>query len=349
MKRRLDRLNRALAFAVLGVALPAMTTWAGDYHHKYRDHVHGKLIASGLSGTIGATIGPDGGLYVAEGALGQITRVDLGNGEKHVVASGLPPALIPIGGAMDIAFIGKTAYVLVTLVDDTLGGDQIDGIYRIDDKDSFTVVADIGAFAIANPPTTAFDLPKGVQYALQPVDDGLLVSDGHHNRVFHVAVDGDSSVITVLKQFENIVPTGLAATADRVYVAELGPVPHVPETGRIVSLDPLAPATERVVAAGVSMIVDVEFGQRGALYALSQGDAPPGIAPGDPAMPNTGRLLRVNGDGTFTVLADEINLPTSLDLVCGSAIVVTLAGEVWKFKVGRDNGCYGDYDYHHWH
>jgi hypothetical protein len=51
-----------------------------------------------------------------------------------------------------------------------------------------------------------------------------------------------------------------------------------------------------------------------------------------PASPNTGRLLRVNYDGTFTVLADKLDRPTSLNFVCDKAYIVTLAGEVWEVE-----------------
>ena len=42
--------------------------------------------------------------------------------------------------------------MLVTLVGPDVGGSDVVGIYRVDGPDSFTVVADIGAFSIANPP-----------------------------------------------------------------------------------------------------------------------------------------------------------------------------------------------------
>jgi hypothetical protein len=47
--------------------------------------------------------------------------------------------------------------------------------------------------------------------------------------------------------------------------------------------------------------VDVEFGRGRILYALSQGDFPIGGRDGFPALPNTGALVKVNRDGTFTV------------------------------------------------
>jgi hypothetical protein len=55
------------------------------------------------------------------------------------------------------------------------------------------------------------------------------------------------------------------------------------------------------VASGASLLVDVEFGRGRTLYALSQGDFSGGPA-GAPALPNTGALVQVSGDGTFTVL-----------------------------------------------
>ena len=118
-------------------------------------------------------------------------------------------SIIGIGGAIDVAFIGKTAYVLVTLVGPDVGGSDVVGIYRVDGPDSFTVVADIGAFAVSNPPNTPFDVPTGVQYALETYRGGFLVTDGHHNRVLRVTLDGE---VTELIAFGNIVPTGLAVS-----------------------------------------------------------------------------------------------------------------------------------------
>ena len=224
-------------------------------------------LVTGLEGGSGSTVGPDGALYVTEGAAGRISRVDPKTGEITTFASGLPTSIVGIGGAIDVAFIGKTAYVLVTLVGSDVGGSDIVGIYRVDGPDSFTVIADIGAFSVSNPPSTPFDVPTGVQYALETYRGGFLVTDGHHNRVLRVTLDGE---VTELIAFGNIVPTGLAVTGNTVYMAEAGPVPHLPEDGKVVSFGPKSPtATE--VASGARLLVDVEFGRGRTLYALSQG------------------------------------------------------------------------------
>jgi hypothetical protein len=98
--------------------------------------------------------------------------------------------------------------VLVTLVGPDVGGNDVAGIYRVDGPDRCTVVADIGAFSIANPPATDLFVPSGVQDALQAHRGDLLVTDGHHNRVLRATRDGQ---VTELIAFANIVPTGLEA------------------------------------------------------------------------------------------------------------------------------------------
>ena len=286
------------------------------------------VLVTGLEGASGSTIGPGGALYVTEGAAGRITRVDPRTGETTTSASGLPTAIIGIGGAVDVVFIGRTAYVLVTLVGSDVGGTNTVGIYRVDGPDSFTVVADIGAFSINNPPGTAFFVPTGVQYALEAYRGGFLVTDGHHNRVLRVTRDGE---VTELVAFDNIVPTGLAIRGNTVYMAEAGPVPHLPEDGKVVAFKPKSPSVTDV-ASGGRLLVDVEFGRGRSLYALGQGVFRVGDPEGAPAQPNTGQLLRVHEDGTFTVVVDGLDRPTSLEFIRNTAYVVTLAGELLRIS-----------------
>jgi sugar lactone lactonase YvrE len=277
-----------------------------------------------LEGGSGSTLGPGGALYVTESTAGRISRVDPQTGEVTTFASGLPPGG-GFGGAVDVAFLGTTAYALVTLVGPDVGGSDVVGIYRVDGPDRFTVVADIGAFSSANPPNTEFGVPTGVQYALEPYRGGFLVTDGHHNRVLRVTLDGE---VTEVIAFDNIVPTGLAVSGDTVYMAEAGPVPHRPEDGKVVAFKPKSP-TAREVASGASLLVDVEFGREHRLYALSQGDFS-GDPEGSPALPNTGALVKVNEDGTFTVITGGLDRPTSIEFIGDTAYVVTLTGEIWQ-------------------
>jgi hypothetical protein len=316
-----------------------------------------ELLVTGLEGGSGSTLGPGGALYVTEAHAGRISRVDPLTGEITTFAVGLPKRMpgFPFGGAIDIAFIGTTAYVLVTLVGSDVGGSDMVGIYRVDGPDSFTVVANIGQFNLLNPPTIPFEffVPTGAQYALETYRGGFLVTDGHLNRVLGVTLDGE---ISELIAFDNIVPTGLAVSGDTIYMAEAGPVPHLPKDGKVVSFEPKSPhcginvaadggpktkkrCLAKKVASGAPLLVDVEFGRGHGLYALSQGEGSLGEPEGSPAVPNTGALVEVKGNGTFTVVTDGLNQPTSLEFIGDTAYVVTYGGEIWRIDgVSRPRG-----------
>ncbi len=287
----------------------------------------------------GSSIGPGGALYVSQPATGEIWRVDPKSGATTLYASGLPQKFeaLPFGGVMDVAFIGSTAYALVSVV----GSDPADladllacnpqtiGIYRVNGPTSSTVVADIGTFSCANPPSGfPFLVPTGVQYALETYRGGFLVTDGHHNRVLRVTLDG---TITQLIGFVgDVVPTGLAVSGNSIYMAEAGPVPHSPQDGKVVSFEP-GSSTVSEVASGAPLLVDVERGRGQTLFALAQGhfscDDP--ACAGAPADPDTGALVKANANGTFTTLAEHLDQPTSLEIIGNTAYIVTLGGEVW--------------------
>ena len=285
------------------------------------------LFVSGLQGAFGSTIGPGGALFVAEAAAGRISRIDPRTGDVTTFASGLPSNAAVGGGVFDVAFIGQTAYALVSLVTREVGGSGADGIYRLDGPNSFTLVADIGAFNRANPPETDFFVPTGVPFAVEPFRDGFLVTDGHFNRVLFAARDGE---IRVLRAFDNIVPTGLAVRGNRVYMAEAGPLPHLPENGRVVAFEQKS-ASARVIASGARLAVGVGFGRGNTLFALSQG-VWNGAGAGSPALPNTGALMKANDHGGFTTVAGGLDRPISLQIIGNTAYIVTLTGEIWKIE-----------------
>jgi sugar lactone lactonase YvrE len=297
-------------------------------------HVAATLLVTGLVEAQGSAVGPGGDLFVTANLTGSIWRIDPKTGARTLFATGLPPRLrgrdedddlLYIGaGVVDVAFIGSTAYALVTGVGEDLGGSEVVGIYRIDGPTSSTLIADIGAWSTANPPPDFF-VPTGWQYAIEPYRGGLLVTDGHHNRVLWVTRHGE---ITQLIQFGDVVPTGLAVSGNSIYVSQAGPVPHLPDSGRVVTFGPRSSsATE--IARGIALAVDVEFGRGRTLFALSQGFWH-GPFEGTPASPHTGALMRVNDNGTVTTVIGGLDRPTSVEIIGNTAYVVTFGGEVWK-------------------
>jgi hypothetical protein len=200
-------------------------------------------------------------------------RIDRRSGRVTTYATGLPPAAFDndIGGPVDVAFVGRTAYVLVTLVSGEFSGEPFgdpnakNGIYRIQRDGSNTLVADIGTWSVDNPPVPAIDVDTGVQFAMERYHGRFLVTDGHHNRVLSVGRNGS---INEVATFGNVVPTGLEVIKHRVFITQLGPNPHNPEDGKVLALRRSGP-TE--IASGARMVIDVERGPHGKLYALSQG------------------------------------------------------------------------------
>ena len=290
----------------------------------------------------GSTIGPDRALYVLDGVEGSVLRIDRRSGQVTPYADGLPPKAFPgfdIGGPVDVAFAGREAYVLVTLVsgmfvgevDEPFGDPNLkNGLYRIERDGSNTLVADLGQWSVDNPPEPAFFVDTGVHFALQRYRGGFLVTDGHHNRVLRVDRHGS---IHEIATFGNVVPTGLETVFGRVFVSHLGPIPHVPADGKVVALR--VGREPREVASGASMLIDVERGAHGKLYALSQGQWD-GVGEGSRAVPNTGRLVVVGRHGDLTPVVDGrgdelvLDRPTSVEFVGDTAYVVSVTGDVYR-------------------
>ena len=146
------RIGLFIAAAGMTVAAVAPTVSA----HDHRGPVVTHLAEFGSDDfNTGSTIGPDGALYVTDGSVGAVLRIDRRDGRVSTYATGLPPKAFQggdIGGPVDVAFVGRTAYVLVTLVSGLVFGEPFDngnpnaknGIYRIERDGTSTLIADIG-------------------------------------------------------------------------------------------------------------------------------------------------------------------------------------------------------------
>jgi hypothetical protein len=287
----------------------------------------------------GSAIGPGGALYVTDGVAGAVLRIDRRTGRVAPYADGLPPKAFPgadIGGPVDVAFAGRTAYVLVTLVSGAISGEPFgdpeaaNGLYRIERDGSNTLVADLGQWSVDHPPEPAFVVDTGVHFALEPYRGGFLVTDGHHNRVLWVNRHGS---IQEFATFGNVVPTGLETAFGRVFVTQMGPIPHLPEDGKVVAVR--SGREPREVANGASMLIDVERGPHGKLYGLSQGQWD-GVGEGSRADPDTGRLVVVGRHGNLTPVVDRrgrelvLDRPTSVEFVGATAYVLSVTGDVYR-------------------
>jgi hypothetical protein len=309
----------------------------------------GTKIAEGLQGTIGAVVGPDGALYVAEagtggdievtpppefppdepvptfGLTGRVSRIDPETGERTTVASGIGSLGGPdgAGGAVDVAFMGDDMYVLTTGSADAFGQDDWpNGIYRVN-GDDIELVADISNFNDNNPVDFPDAGPGGNPFALDVRGNEFFVTDGNYNRILRVTATGS---ISILHAFDNVVPTGLeTGGSGPILMTQFGPFPHTAANSFVVSVA-VPTGTTAQVATGFAQMIDVENGP-GGTYVLQFGstDTSP---EGDPF---SGKILSLDGS-TLSPLVTGFMLPTSLDFSGDTAYVTTLLGEVWQIE-----------------
>ena len=175
----------------------------------------------------------------------------------------------------------------MTLVGPDVGGNDVVGIYRVDGPSEFTVIADIGQFALK---TTehAVRCPDRIAIRAGAVSRWVPGYGWPSNRLLHVTRDG---AVSELRAFGNIVPTGLAVSGNRVYMAEAGAVPHLPQDGKIVVFEPQSP-TVTGVATGARLLVDVELAAVAHSTRFRRECFPPAIAPGLPRYRTPAPLYR---------------------------------------------------------
>lgn len=176
----------------------------------------------------------------------------------------------------------------------------------IDRRGNLHPVGDLAAFEeVNNPDTLRVDSDP---FGIMADDDGsMVVADAGSNGVLRVAADGTVSLLAnpaprVLPDdpdYESV-PTSVVRGPDGAYYfTELTAYPNVPETARVLRFRP--GQEPQVYEQGFTSLVDLLFDERGRLIVLELSKN--GIYnPGDT---RTGRLIRVERDGSHTVLAEQ--------------------------------------------
>ncbi len=110
------------------------------------------------------------------------------------------------------------------------------------------------------------------------------------------------------------VPTGVTISdGGTIYVGMLSGFPFLPGGTKIVSVSSDGKMAD--AADGLTMVVDVEYGPDGMLYASEFGQfslgegGPPGF------IPNSGRIMRVMPDGTSEAIAQGLSFPNGIAIM----------------------------------
>lgn len=338
MKKLLRACKIGKTLLVFLAGLAAVGSAAQVYAQKTRVEVY----ATGLFNPKGMVFDTDGSLYVAEsGKAGTVNvpapdfiggTVLVGNNSKisritpdrkrQDYASGLPNAAI-YGGAEVFGLSGIAMRDGAVYAASGESFPASPALSRVNKDGSAAVILDIGKFNAENP---AFpdngDATNGNPYDLVEYKGDFYITDGNYNRVLKVSADGHPSVFA--KWELQPVTTGATLGPDgNLYVAQFGPMPFRPGTGRIDRIAMDGRITQGYVAK-LQTPIDVAFGQDGTMYVLQY--ATHFSAEKMRYVPYGGRLLRVNKNRSTTPIVTNLIFPTMMITGKDGALYVTNYG-----------------------
>lgn len=299
-----------------------------------------KVFATGLNNPRGLKFGPDCHLYVAEAGLGGTENYDSQcpelvppddapyfgsptggriskispDGVRTTVTNKLPTVISNFGdiyGPSDVAFIGSTLYALLRAGCGHGVPTVPTSIVKINSSESFTVIADLGKWRVTHPvanPDPADADPEGVWQSMISVCNDLYALDANHGELVKVTTSGNiTRVVDVSAKYGHIVPTALDYYQGNIYMGNLGDFPIVNRSTNVYKISPNN-GHIKIVEDGFTAIIGLVFDKKGRMYVLemSRGN--------DYPTPGTGRVVRVNCDGSREVIAKGLSNPTGITL-----------------------------------
>jgi hypothetical protein len=319
-----------------------------------------EIVAAGLTNGRSFEWADDGTLYIATAGVGgdnpgtveapvvQIVGTLWGGKTATVsrIEDGCPVVVAPdlastrdeggvTVGAAAVSFLNGELYVLIAGGGEVHGNpDMPNGVYRIEDDGSATLVADLSAFIRANPVEGKEPddySPDGDPYAMEPdaASDALWLLEANSGQLLRAELDGTITRVVDFSEGDPV-PTALTlAPQGGVYVGFLTHVPFEDGTSRVVHVTEEGEVTE--VWTGLTMLTAVAVGPEGDLYGLSFST---GNQPDPPFfVPGTGKVIRQTGPDSHEDVVTDLNMPNYMafgpdgDLYIGLPGIGATSGE----------------------
>jgi hypothetical protein len=338
---------------VLAVAAVVLMAAASS---SFAQGVSVSTVVSGLSDPRGLAFAPNDDLYIAEawtapgtltttncfqsvigpftgGFTSRISRVRQGSQVAEVVADGFPSSSAAVGdnfGLADLAFEGPDLIALSGGGGCSKGHPEaVSEVLAIGRNGTQRSLADLSAWILANPGQKGAEQfqgpdyePDGVWFGMTRHRGRLLVVEANHGLL--VAIDPPaggrrgtpgrniSLVADLFATFGDNTYTSLATWGGDIYLGTYGRFDNA-FAGAIYRLSPRGNIQ---VASGLTSVIAIALDRAKRLYALQ---AP--IFDGGGA--GLGSLVRINDDGTHTVILSGLASPGSLTRGPDGALYVT--------------------------
>jgi hypothetical protein len=213
-----------------------------------------------------------------------------------------------ISGVADVAFIDDTLYALLAGAGCSHGVQGVpNGIIRVNPDRTWTLIADLSAFQMANPvrnPEPGDFEPDGTWYSMIAVRGDLYAVEPNHGELDRITPDGQISRVSDISANQgHIVPTAVAYHGN-FYVGNLKLFPIVPGSSKIFKINPAGQI--KTVVEGLTTVLGVAFDHHERMYVLENT-----TVPGFPT-PDTGRVVRVDHSGALEIIASGLSLPTAM-------------------------------------
>jgi hypothetical protein len=272
-----------------------------------------------------AQVVPPVGPY-SNGQTARISKIDR-EGHRNTFAGGFPSGLNALGdilGVADVAFIGDQLYALSSGGGCSHGQARIPAdIDKVNGGGRGTTVVNLSAYLAANPvahPSPGDFEPDGSWYSMLAIDGKLFAVEPNHGDVVRVfpGTGKVSRVADISATQGHVVPTALAELHGNLYLGNLGTFPVTPHSQKIFQV--ARNGTVTVFATGFTAVLGLDFDGQGRLYVLETTHGA-----GFPT-PNTGRVLRLNKDGTRDLIVNHLFFPTGMRFGPDGALYISNKG-----------------------